>query len=573
MFILRNQPKVQTKTYLVFFILLFSLSFSQTYIPDTRVEMSVNGHLLTLPYLSNHDLYILNYQTKLAVISIHGDSRNGDSHYDVLRSVAQEQSLIDSTVIIAPFFLTQDHLGLFQLDSTCLYFSTSNWNAGYKSRTTGENPRPEKISSFSVLDTIITALIDNNPNLNKIVMAGHSAGSQMVVRYAAGNHLTKNLEIPEAIDIQYVPINTSSFLYMDNARVVDEDADDLQFEPPSDCYTHNYYKYGLDNLPQYMVETGVEQIRSQYFDTRVIYLVGEYDGSGYTGSCNRDTQGSNIYKRTHNYFSYLEYFYDENVYAKHSMGIVPGVGHNYDQSVQSECGKKAIFGIGDCDEIEAKNKKLRISLKLCEPDTAETVTISSPAWSWQTGLDIVASQDPNNDSLWSVIIEPPPSQSLEYLWKVNGQKEDLILFDELTNEWLGHCVGSTDSSSYAYRLWSPDSSHFISQEYGTCSRCEVTLAIYERETINEHTKEIRSYPNPFNNQTIITFFIDEPGDYSVNIYNLIGKSIFTKSKTFEGDKEVSFVIDFNTKKVSSGVYYYHIQSDNFLKKGKLLFLK
>ncbi len=101
----------------------------------------------------------------------------------------------------------------------------------------------------------------------------------------------------------------------------------------------------------------------------------------------------------------------------------------------------------------------------------------------------------------------------------------------------------------------------------------MTLAIQERETINEYTKEIRLYPNPFNNQTIITFFIDEPGDYSVNIYNLIGKSIFTKSKTFEGDKEVSFMIDFNTKKVSSGVYYYHIQSDNFLKKGKLLFLK
>ena len=107
----------------------------------------------------------------------------------------------------------------------------------------------------------------------------------------------------------------------------------------------------------------------------------------------------------------------------------------------------------------------------------------------------------------------------------------------------------------------------------SCSGCEATLAIHKRERINEYTKEIRSHPNPFNNQTIITFFIDEPGNYSVNIYNLIGKSVFTKSKTFEGDKEVSFTIDFNTKKVSSGVYYYHIQSDNFLKKGKLLFLK
>ena len=555
------------------FLFTINILASQTYIPSTRIQMSVNGHTLTLPYYSNHDLYNVNVQSRLALISIHGDGRNGDEHYDILTDIAEQESVLDTCVVVAPFFLEQSQINLFQLDSTVLFFPSNDWNAGAQSRSTGQNPRPESISSFSVIDTLIATLINNNPNLQKIVFTGHSAGSQMVVRYAAGNRAWGEISNASGIEINYVPINTPSFLYMDGARVVDEDASLYQFESPTDCFSHNYYKYGLDNLNEYMQETGVEQIRDQYYSSRVIYLVGEYDYSGYSEHCNRMSQGSNIYKRTHIYYSYLEYFYDQNVFTTHSMATIPGAGHNFEQSVNSNCGKQALLGIGDCSEIDTNDPQLSITLKICEPDTVDSVKVSSLAWSWHPSMDISANQSQSNDSLWHIIIDPAPIQDLEYLWVVNGHQENLVLFNETTNLWEGTCVGMTDSLTYAYRSWSPDSSFFISNIYQSCTSCENTLAIQQGGWYNNQKINVKVYPNPFNNKSVFQFVTRKQSVYSLSVYNLVGELVYRSAKYFPENNEVNFIVNFENNSLPSGVYYYLIQSKYDLNRGKFIFLK
>tara|TARA_Y100000590_G_scaffold67750_3_gene73759 strand:- start:1718 stop:3325 length:1608 start_codon:yes stop_codon:yes gene_type:complete len=535
--------------------------------------MNVNGHTLTIPYYSNHDLYEHNSQSRLAIISIHGDGRNGDEHYSVLNNIAEQELIVDTCIIITPLFLEQEQINTFQLDSTVLFFPSGTWNAGAQSRSTGQNPRPATISSFSVMDTIISVLKNKNPNLQKIIITGHSAGSQMVVRYAAGNRVLENISNTEGIEIHYIPINTPSFLYMDDARVVDEDATEFQFQPPADCYTHNYYKYGLDNLNEYMLETGVDQIREQYYSSRVIYLVGEFDYSGFVQNCNRMSQGSNIYKRTHIFYSYLNYFYDQNVYTTHTMAIVPGAGHNFEQMVQSECGKKSIFGSGDCDEIEADDPVLSITLKVCNPDTVDSVKVSSAVWNWQPELDMLATQTQSNDSLWKIIIDPAPLQTIRYLWVVNDREEDLILFNEANDQWEGNCAGYTDSSNYAYRVWSPDSSFFIHNTYETCYSCDNTLSIQQTLTYQNKNSDISIYPNPFNNESILKFKTGRQGLYSLSVYNLIGELAYHNSKDFPANKEVNFIIDFDNKNLPSGMYYYLLQSEDILNNGKFVFLK
>ena len=64
------------------------------------------------------------------------------------------------------------------------------------------------------MDTIYHRLIENNPGLEKIILTGHSAGSQMVVRYAAGGRGQEGFA-GESIELVYVPVNTPSFLYYD----------------------------------------------------------------------------------------------------------------------------------------------------------------------------------------------------------------------------------------------------------------------------------------------------------------------------------------------------------------------
>ena len=52
---------------------------------------------------------------------------------------------------------------------------------------------------------------------------------------------------------------------MDSLRVADEDGTPFEFVFPTSCGSANYYKYGLDNLNEYMEETGRTEIRNNFF--------------------------------------------------------------------------------------------------------------------------------------------------------------------------------------------------------------------------------------------------------------------------------------------------------------------
>ena len=62
-------------------------------------------------------------------------------------------------------------------------FGIRGWSTGRNS----VNPTGQPVSSFEVLDQIITYFNDASiyPNLNEVVVAGHSMGAQMLQRYAA----------------------------------------------------------------------------------------------------------------------------------------------------------------------------------------------------------------------------------------------------------------------------------------------------------------------------------------------------------------------------------------------------
>jgi len=67
---------------------------------------------------------------------------------------------------------------------------------------------------------------------------------------------------------------------------------------------------------------------------------------------------------------------------------------------------------------------------------------------------------------------------------------------------------------------------------------------------------LKSYPNPFNNQTRVTFNLENLGNYSVNLYNVIGQKVFSETRTpvKTGNQEMSF----ETKSLASGIYILNI---------------
>ena len=329
------------------FYLLFLVGLAFSNFPSTKIQYVVSGDTLSQPYFRNFNIDSINNNVKYAIISLHGDGRNAQEHFNIITQAIESTGLEDSTLILAPIYPYFEDLYDHNLGDDVLYWSGIDWNAGDLSRNTQSNPRPFRISSFSTLDTIYHRLVINNPNLKKITLTGHSAGSQMVVRYAAGGRAEGAIN-NTGIDFFYVPTNTPSFLYYDDNRVLNQGVEVFQFGP-TNCESASQYKYGLENLNQYMAETGENQIKDKYKTTKVTYLVGQYDFGGQTSTCARMVQGNSRLLRTHIYFSYIGYFYGDSVYNTQKMVEIPSAYHEFEQIVFTECGMNVLFGVGDCD--------------------------------------------------------------------------------------------------------------------------------------------------------------------------------------------------------------------------------
>ncbi len=85
-----------------------------------------------------------------------------------------------------------------------------------------------------------------------------------------------------------------------------------------------------------------------------------------------------------------------------------------------------------------------------------------------------------------------------------------------------------------------------------------------------------NYPNPFNPETVIQYSLSEESDVSIAVYNLKGQKVNTivKEKQFSGDHEVVW----NGKNsdgdtVSSGIYFYKIQTSKETKISKMVLMK
>lgn len=89
---------------------------------------------------------------------------------------------------------------------------------------------------------------------------------------------------------------------------------------------------------------------------------------------------------------------------------------------------------------------------------------------------------------------------------------------------------------------------------------------------NPNTAELfQNYPNPFNPSTTIIFNLPQTSHVKLMIYDVIGKQI---TKLVDEIKTGgSYSIDFNASNLSSGVYYYQIQTDDFVSTKKLILLK
>lgn len=81
----------------------------------------------------------------------------------------------------------------------------------------------------------------------------------------------------------------------------------------------------------------------------------------------------------------------------------------------------------------------------------------------------------------------------------------------------------------------------------------------------------QNYPNPFNPTTNINFSIPAKSNVILKIYNSIGKEVETLVNGVLNSG--NYKIDWNASNFTSGIYYYRIQTNDFVVTRKMLLVK
>lgn len=81
----------------------------------------------------------------------------------------------------------------------------------------------------------------------------------------------------------------------------------------------------------------------------------------------------------------------------------------------------------------------------------------------------------------------------------------------------------------------------------------------------------QNFPNPFNPSTSIEYRVSSISNVSLKVYDVLGKEVATLVN--EEQSAGSYEVDFNASGLSSGMYFYKLQTDNFVETKKMLLLK
>lgn len=115
----------------------------------------------------------------------------------------------------------------------------------------------------------------------------------------------------------------------------------------------------------------------------------------------------------------------------------------------------------------------------------------------------------------------------------------------------------------------------VENVFGTMGTHTLVNVVTDVEDLNSGIPTVydlgQNYPNPFNPSTIIRFSIPEAGFVTLKVFNLLGEEVATllNAEKTAGNYEATF----DASNLSSGIYFYKLESQNFTSTKKMLLLK
>ncbi|MBK7631221.1 MAG: T9SS type A sorting domain-containing protein [Ignavibacteriales bacterium] len=196
---------------------------------------------------------------------------------------------------------------------------------------------------------------------------------------------------------------------------------------------------------------------------------------------------------------------------------------------------------------------------------------------------------PQNDS---VKVENPDNEKLKFISYGSNQQYDIQLNFVSENELGLFGYSDIDLPAHSAHTFVPDWTDLTNLELqvlvdiGNDGTIDDTLTLFNQVTgLQNHgslqPNEFRleqNYPNPFNPNTKIKYTIPnvsqsgvEGSRVQLKVYDVLGNEVATLVN--ETKPAGTYEVEFNASNLSSGVYFYKLQSGSFVETRKMILLK
>ncbi|WP_428737799.1 hypothetical protein [Sulfurimonas sp.] len=319
----------------------YKYKIKQPFIASKRYEFFINGIKASIPYETNYPIHKTNPHIKRLIIAIHSSNHDAKMYFNNTSALTKSLQKTDETLIVAPQFLITS---LIQepTEADFLFWKVPPFRGTSKALYKGKKV---SLSAYEILDEMINEIVSSNnfPNFRSVVIFGHSAGGQMVNRFAAYSRFDKN-----TLDVRYIVMAPSSYVYFNKERVQKGTLNHFEV-PQMDEKYYNYWGNGLKKLYQVHRRNRVSPdiMRKQYKNSKITYLVGSRDNDPSNSSLGKSKssmmQGSHRVERAQVYYNYLQHYFGRGIVNRQHLYVVPNVGHSSKGLMNSEVGQNVLF--------------------------------------------------------------------------------------------------------------------------------------------------------------------------------------------------------------------------------------
>jgi len=155
--------------------------------------------------------------------------------------------------------------------------------------------------------------------------------------------------------------------------------------------------------------------------------------------------------------------------------------------------------------------------------------------------------------------------------------------------WLHENNLANTKRTWRINISYPESQHFpvgidtltlITQKgfsvYDTLIIEDLVVDVKDENNIPTEYKLFQNYPNPFNPSTTIKYSIptnvkSEMSNVKLVVYDILGREVVTLVNKVQ--KQGNYEVNFNASNITSGIYFYRLQSGNFSESKKMILIK